>query len=450
MRFRVGLGFLVPFVLAGVTVLSVLVTDRALALLHPGFAQSMEARLALLCAVSGGVCFAASLITFRWLTGPLERFLKRAREINVLSDVAERDTGDKPATDPAILDDLFMQVSNVLSALDAKALFPDIVCHSRPMREVLTRAAKVAQSDATVLITGESGTGKELVASGIHSRSRRAEGPYIAVNCAAIPDQLLESELFGHERGAFTGAVSAKPGKFELADGGTLFLDEVGDMPLATQAKILRMLENGECTRVGGTKAKKFNVRVVAATNRDLRTMVAERTFREDLYHRLNVFPIHIPPLRERREDIPALVQHFLERQGHDLHCAPEMLQLFISRDWPGNIRELANHVERAAVLAEDGVMRPLPEQTSRGETAHADDAASDATPGHPTAEHSPTGQTDIDTYLAAMERQMICAALQQSGGIQARAAELLGIKPRSLWHRVKKLEINVGEYKEG
>ncbi|MFK4763638.1 sigma-54 interaction domain-containing protein [Desulfobaculum sp. SPO524] len=439
MRLRIGLGFLVPFVLAGATVFAVLFTDRVLTYVHPEFAHNPEARLAALCIVAGGVCFVASLLAFRWLTGPLQRFLKRARAISILPDVAEDEGRDTPETDPAILDDLFMQVSNVLSALDAKSLFPDIVCQSRTMREVLTQSAKVAPTDATVLVTGESGTGKELIAAGIHKCSRRADAAFVAVNCAAIPDQLLESELFGHERGAFTGATSAKPGKFELAHKGTLFLDEIGDMPLATQAKILRMLENGECTRLGATKARRFDVRIIAATNRDLPQMVADGTFREDLYHRLNVFPIHIPPLRERREDIPALVNHFLEQLGRDHTCPPEMLHLFMAREWKGNIRELKNHVERASVLAADDTSLTTPPHPL-ADTAHADHAP----------ETTPKGGdgTSLDDYLAAMERQIICAALQRSGGIQAKAADILGIKPRSLWHRVKKFEIDVGEYK--
>jgi two-component system nitrogen regulation response regulator NtrX len=225
------------------------------------------------------------------------------------------------------------------------------------IRQVVERVERVAPADARVLITGENGTGKELVARAIHRLSHRSEAPFIEVNCAAIPSELIESELFGHIKGSFTGAVADRPGKFEQAHGGTLFLDEVGDMSPAAQAKVLRALEEGIITRVGGSKAVEVDVRVVAATNKELPEEIEAGRFREDLYYRLNVVPIHVPPLRERREDIPALVRHFAQRQGGSGEypvrpIQPTAVERLQAMDWPGNVRELRNTVERLLILA--------------------------------------------------------------------------------------------------
>jgi two-component system nitrogen regulation response regulator NtrX len=239
----------------------------------------------------------------------------------------------------------------------------EIVGGSFQIRQVLERIERVAPTDARVLITGENGTGKELVARAIHRLSARASGPFVEVNCAAIPSELIESELFGHIKGSFTGAVSDRAGKFEQADGGTLFLDEVGDMSLAAQAKVLRALEQGVVTRVGGAKAIKVDVRVVAATNKELPAEIAGGSFREDLFYRLNVVPIHIPALRERRDDIPMLVQHFVERMARTDRVAPrrfgdEALRRLSGLDWPGNVRELRNTVERLLILSGGDMIR--------------------------------------------------------------------------------------------
>jgi two-component system nitrogen regulation response regulator NtrX len=232
-----------------------------------------------------------------------------------------------------------------------------IVGQSRALRQVLEKVAKVAPTRAYVLQTGESGTGKELVAREIHALSERAAGPFVEVNCAAIPHELIESELFGHEKGAFTGAHARRHGKFELAHGGTLFLDEVGDMSLAAQAKVLRALQDGVIQRVGGSEAIAVDVRVVAATNKEVQKEIAEGRFREDLYYRLNVVPIHVPPLRERREDIPLLVQHFAQEYCAENGMPPkrladDALAALVERPWPGNVRELKNTVERLVILA--------------------------------------------------------------------------------------------------
>ncbi len=310
--------------------------------------------------------------------------------------------------------------------------FDAMIAGSRVMRDVTETAARVAQSDATVLLRGESGTGKELLAKAIHVHSPRAQGPFIAVNCAAIPEQLLESELFGHRRGAFTGAVADKPGKFEAADGGTIFLDEIGDLPPLLQVKILRALQEREIDKVGDMRPHRIDVRVIAATNRDLEKMIADGSFRDDLYYRLAVVPLRVPPLRERTDDIPLLVDHFLEK-----HCArlrrtdpPKVEraahQAFNTYPWPGNIRELENVIERALVLDRDGVvgLDDLPERLQ----------GSDRRFGNVRVE-----LPDEGISLDAVERDLIVAALEKHVGNQTRAAAYLDITRSALLYRMDK-----------
>jgi transcriptional regulator with PAS, ATPase and Fis domain len=306
------------------------------------------------------------------------------------------------------------------------------------MRGLLSLIKKVAPTDSTVLILGESGTGKELVATSIYENCLRKNKPFIKLNCAAIPTELLESELFGHEKGAFTGATNFKPGKFDMANEGTLFLDEIGDMPLNLQSKILRVIQEKEFYRVGGSNTIKVDVRFIASTNQNLEKLVQEGKFREDLYYRLNVFTLHLPPLRERKEDIPLLVDCFLQNLPKKVEISSVALQMVMAYTWPGNIRELKNVVESAAVIAENGFIEPaqLP-GTITGAFVNSD-----------SKEVSLPVNLPLDERINEIEKSMIIEALRKTGGVQVRATELLGINQRSLWHRIKKHKIDVKSIK--
>ena len=317
-------------------------------------------------------------------------------------------------------------------ALGKRYEHPNVVARSAKMQEVLATVEQVAQTNSTVLLGGESGVGKDLIARAIHEKSRRAAGPFIKINSTAIPENLLESELFGYEKGAFTGAASSKPGKFELADKGTLFLDEIGDVPPATQVKLLRVLQEREFERLGGTRTLKVDVRLIAATNRDLRAALEQGTFREDLYYRLNVVPVDIAPLRERREDIPDLVQlfirHFATESGKAItSIKPEALQLLVNYHWPGNVRELQNIVERAAALARGAVLEP-------------GDIHLDA----PRAKASAHGNNFLPEgmTLEQWEDEMIREALRRANGNKSQAARLLGLSRNALRYRLSKIGI--------
>ncbi|MCD6521309.1 sigma-54-dependent Fis family transcriptional regulator [Candidatus Calescamantes bacterium] len=304
-----------------------------------------------------------------------------------------------------------------------KVTFTDLVYRSRKMKEVVEKIKKVLKSEVTVLVTGESGTGKELVARIIHYESPRKEKPFVVVNCAALPETLLESELFGHEKGAFTGANTRKIGKFEFADGGSVFLDEIGEMPLPLQAKLLRFLQYKEFQRVGGNETIRVDVRIIAATNKDLKEEVKKGNFREDLYYRLDVFPIHLPSLRERKEDIPLLCENYLARRYPHKKISPEAMDLLLNYSWPGNVRELENVLERACLLSE-------------GETI---------LPSHISLPF-PRGAKELST-LEEMEKNLIQEALKLTRGNQTRASELLGITRRTLIYRMKKYGINPKEF---
>jgi two-component system, NtrC family, response regulator AtoC len=305
--------------------------------------------------------------------------------------------------------------------------FGGIITRSPRMHEVLRMVERVAPTESSVLVLGESGTGKELVARAIHERSVRAERPFVPIHCGALPREVLESELFGHEKGAFTGAVNAKPGLIELADGGTLLLDEIGDMEPDSQVKLLRVLETGAFFRVGGTRPRRVDIRLVAATNRDLATAMKNGQFREDLFYRINTITVLLPPLRERPEDVGLLAQHFLETNatyGLKRLSASALAALEAYR-WPGNVRELLHVIERGVILCKGDEITPadLPPEIGRGAGAAGAPAAGAAAPGAPT--------------LEAMERQHIVTTLRQVGGHRGKAASLLGIDPKTLYRKI-------------
>ncbi len=338
---------------------------------------------------------------------------------------------------------------------DAPVAGLPLVGRSAPMQAVYRMITRVLRNDLTVLVLGESGTGKELVAEAIHQLGHRKDGPFVAVNTAAIPAELIESELFGHEKGAFTGAVARHIGKFEQANGGTLFLDEIGDMPMQAQTRLLRALQSGSVRRVGGREEIKVDVRIVAATNRDLEPMIAAGTFREDLFYRLNVVPITLPPLRERADDIPALARHFLHLaagEGLPRHQLSDEASALLSRQpWRGNVRELRNFIYRLALLArEDAIdadsVASLLQQAVRsdGEGGGALDLAGAVVEW--LAVNRPAPGTVYDAALAAFERPLFIEALRETQGNQLRAAQLLGINRNTLRKRLSDLAIDPGE----
>jgi two-component system nitrogen regulation response regulator GlnG len=332
-----------------------------------------------------------------------------------------------------------------------------LVGRSAPMQAVYRMITRVLRNDLTVLILGESGTGKELVAEAIHQLGHRRDGPFVAVNTAAIPAELIESELFGHEKGAFTGAVARHIGKFEQANGGTLFLDEIGDMPMQAQTRLLRALQSGTVRRVGGREEVKVDVRIIAATNRDLEPMIAAGTFREDLYYRLNVVPITLPPLRERADDIPALARHFLQlAAGEGLprrQLSADAAELLSRQPWRGNVRELRNFIYRLALLAREDVvdaasLAPLLAQAIRAE-ADGPGAQAELDTAVPLwlARHRPAHGTVYDSALAAFERPLFSEVLRETGGNQLRAAQQLGINRNTLRKRLQELGIDPAEW---
>ncbi len=313
--------------------------------------------------------------------------------------------------------------------------FDNIVGSGPKMQEILAAVERVAPTRTTVLLCGESGVGKDLIARAIHHHSTRATQPFVKINCTAIPENLMESELFGFERGAFTGAVTAKPGKFEQADGGTVFLDEIGDVPPAVQVKLLRVLQERELERLGSNKTRKIDVRVIAATNVDLRRALEEGNFREDLYYRLNVFPMTIPPLRERREDVPALAERFFSRFMRDAGLevpgiSPAAMEKLTSYHWPGNVRELENAIERSLIYV-------------RGETIQPEDIRLDFAPQRSAALNgngSGGGFLPEGVTLEEHERQLIREALRRAGGNKSQAARLLGLTRNALRYRLAQM----------
>ncbi len=333
---------------------------------------------------------------------------------------------------------------------------PPLVGQSPSMRSIYEIIAKVADSPSTVLITGESGTGKELVAQALHRGSSRRDKPLIKVNCAAIPKDLVESELFGYEKGAFTGAVGSKPGRFELADGGTLFLDEIGEVPVEMQVKLLRALQESEFERVGGIKTIRVDVRLITATNRDLKALTSEGKFREDLFYRLNVVPIILPPLRERKEDIPLLVHHFIEKYNKRLgkkveRVEDEAMQVLLGYSWPGNIRELENLMERSVLFAEDPEIRAssLPDSLRARAPGPAVPIAAVGPLGAIAAPSGASMKEIVRHAQAELERELITRALDETGGNVTRAAKRLQISRKSLQIKMKELGLRGTEERE-
>ncbi len=364
-------------------------------------------------------------------------------------------------TKPFILEELLMTVNRALEyrklqaenaslkrQLKDKYDFRRMIGNSLPMQKLYRIIEKVADTDSTVLISGESGTGKELVAKTIHFNSSRANNPFVPVNCAAIPRDLIESELFGHEKGAFTGAVGTRVGRFELANGGTVFLDEIGELPAALQVKLLRVIQEREFERVGGTRTIRLDVRILAATNRDLEQATRDGAFREDLFYRLNVIPVRVPPLREREDDIPLLLDHFLsefcrKKKKTPLKVSPDAAALLRRYQWPGNVRELENAVERMIILNDRGTItvEDLPDHVRKvtGPVARRAPAEGGAFPGlAKSLEWTPSG-IDLNGVLDELERALILQALDKSGGVKNRAAALLGLTRTTLIEKIKK-----------
>ncbi|HHN64778.1 MAG TPA: sigma-54-dependent Fis family transcriptional regulator [Nitrospirae bacterium] len=310
--------------------------------------------------------------------------------------------------------------------------YPNIIGESDEMKKLFALIDRVSRTDSTVLLSGESGTGKELIASTIHYHSTRKDKPMIKINCGALPENLIESELFGYEKGAFTGATKRKPGRFELAHGGSIFLDEVGDLPLQTQVKLLRVLQDGTFEPLGGTESITVDVRIIAATNKDLHKEVKEGRFREDLYYRLSVIPLNIPPLRNRREDIPLLIEHFLKRYnsryGKNLRFSKEAITTLMGYDFPGNVRELENIVERVVTLSENNPVRKedLPEHIT------GKDGSAEAEP------------LSLNEVAQEAEKNHIIRILRETGGNRTRAAEILGISRKTLWEKINLYRIKI------
>jgi len=340
---------------------------------------------------------------------------------------------------PFDMDDLAIRAERLLEMQTVKARCasleetnrqPPIIGQSKSITDVFKLIKQVAATDATVLVTGESGTGKELVAAAIHYQSKRANGPYIRINCPAIPETLMETELFGHEKGAFTGAQERKTGKFEMADNGTILLDEIGDLPMPLQAKLLRVLQEREIERIGGIKPVPINVRIICSTAKNLADEVQAGHFRQDLFYRLQVIPIEVPPLRDRRDDLPLLCRHFLSEfsimRGMPLELSSEALQCLSLYDYPGNVRELRNIMERAAVLTPTHLIQAeyLPADLAEKQEAEQDETL------------------QLSSAVACTEKNCITRALQQTGGNKTEAAKLLGISRKNLWEKMKQHRI--------
>jgi len=347
-----------------------------------------------------------------------------------------------------------LQKENIMLKMQLmkKYKFEGIVGDSPSMQVVYRLIEQIADTDSTVMILGDSGTGKELIAKTIHYNSSRSQGPFVPLNCAAIPRDLLESELFGHEKGAFTGAINTRIGRFELAQNGTIFLDEVGELDPSLQVKLLRVLQEREFERVGGMKTVKVDVRVLAATNKNLEKLIQESKFREDLFYRLNVIPLHLPPLRNRPEDIPLLVDHFIhefakKRKRNPFVFSQESMQCLLSYQWPGNVRELENLIERLTILVRNDTIQvsDLPEKFHAclpAQQPSADPVSSISATAQKTANDIPETGVDLSSIVSNLEKDLILKALSKSGGVKSKAAQFLGLNRTTLLEKMKKMGI--------
>jgi transcriptional regulator with PAS, ATPase and Fis domain len=432
-RVYISLYIIFPFIFTGFTIFAAIVSYRLTKYSLMRGTDPVQPIFWFIVVISL-LAYGSGFLLVRLILKPMEKFVEDASKFATISKAKKAKEKDWSVDKIQQFTNVFDQVTSVLSRIDARHFFPNIIGESLEIRRLLSLIKKVAPTDSTVLILGESGTGKELVATSIHDNSQREDKAFIKLNCAAIPAELLENELFGHEKGAFTGASGHKPGKFDMANGGTLFLDEIGDMPHNLQSKILRVLQEQEFYRVGGSATIKVNVRIIVSTNKNLEEMVRKGTFREDLFHRLNVFTLHLPPLRDRKEDIPLLVDYLLQNAPTKLTISPMALQMMMAFSWPGNIRELKNTLESAAVIAGNGIIQPthLPAKITGGFDQNQ------ITAGKNMAKMS------LDERLKEIEKSIIIEALKKTGGVQVRATELLGINQRSLWHRIKKYDIDV------
>lgn len=434
-RYNISLYILIPVIFTGIALLTLLACYNLTAYFYktgvePGKYLFFWGALLILFSLISGV------LIVRFIINPMERFVAKTDTFGVVTQAEDEDKQSRK-DEMTRYTRAFDRVAEFLSKVESRELFPQIIGQSKSMRAVFFQIIKVAPTDSTVLLLGETGTGKELFANSIHEHSRRKGKPFVAINCAAIPEGLLESELFGFEKGAFTGANTRKLGKLEIASGGTIFLDEIGDMPLSIQAKVLRAIEESRIERVGGTQPVEVDVRIIAATNKDLSVMVDTGQFREDLFFRLNVFTIRLPLLRERREDIPILIDKFVRQSGKKLSVSSEAMQLLTVYDWPGNVRELKNAVESACVMAKE-VIEPI----------HLPSGITEQSEGARDEKLEFDEDLNLDDRIKEFERRMIAKALMMAGGVQVTAAKVLGISERSLWHRVKKFDIDVDQYK--
>jgi transcriptional regulator with GAF, ATPase, and Fis domain len=455
LRYTLSLYFLIPIIFSGISIFAFIIgLNLNMTLYNPTTKVLLGTGL-------GVLTFLCGLLLFWFVLQPIKRFVKKTQNLPIFQErdnTERRKSLKQPDNEIQYYSQVLSHATDILGKIEATRFFPEIIGHCRTMRHLFSQILKVAPSEATVLIMGESGTGKELVADAVYRQSRRVGKPFVKINCVAIPENLLESEFFGHEKGSFTGAIAQKKGKFELANSGTIFLDEIGDISPAIQAKLLRVLQEKEFSRIGSNKSIIVDVRFITATNKNLPEMVKKGEFREDLYHRLNVFPIVLPSLRQR-DDISDLTDYFLENlplqsskhkfdngsqneksfqnTSKQIIISEEALEYLESYSWPGNVRELKNTIERAALISETGIIEisHLPLTILEHETDNISSFLNTI---------GLSEGVSMDDQLRSMEKKMIISALIKSGYKQVAAAELLNINKRSLWHRIKKYEIDV------